>query len=107
MKKTLFLLLFSLISLTGLQAQTNQSLIGQARGAAHDCIQPYASNYEINGYVQSTGTCPSGGQTYRVDFYAAPRCPPNHFCPLFLIFIGSVDFDCEGNMTVTCENSSL
>jgi hypothetical protein len=100
--KTLITLLFASFVFSGLHAQSNQSLVAQARGLAHDCIQPYESDYEVNGFVTFTGTCPDGGQSYRVDFYAAPRCPGNMLCPQFLIAIGSVEYDCEGNATVSC-----
>jgi hypothetical protein len=88
---------------TTLNAQNDQALIGKARGAAHECLAQFEGNYEINAFVDVTGICFVSGNTYRVTFSAGPKCPPNHICPLFIILVATVEFDCDGNVTyVSC-----
>ena len=96
--KTIFALLIAVCAFTNLNAQSNDnSLIGRARAAAHDCLQPYAG-YEITASVQSTNEC---GNT--VTFAAGPRCTGNGPCPFFEILVATVEFDCDGNViSVTC-----
>ncbi len=100
----LFVVLFSALTFTKVNAQSNdQALIGKARAAAHDCLQPYESNFEITAGVQVGASCENGGNEKTVIFAAGPRCTGNGPCPLFLIFVASVSFDCNGDVVaVNC-----
>lgn len=104
--QTLTLALFLAVTSFTVKAQSasDNSLIGKARAAAHDCLQQYAG-MDINASVQTTGICFAGGTTSRVTFSAGPRCSGNGPCPYFMVLAATVDFDCEGNViSVNCNN---
>jgi hypothetical protein len=97
-------LLFA-FSVVTVNAQSNDnSLIGKARGAAHECLTPYLNSHDVDAFADVTGICIAGGFLHRVTFTAGPKCPPNQVCPLFpTVIIATVDFDCEGNIiAVNC-----
>lgn len=99
---TLALLLALTVSLN-VNAQSDNSLIGRARGAAHECLQPYHGNYEINASVETISICFVSGEINRVTFTASPKCSGNGPCPFFEILVATVEFDCDGNVaSVNC-----
>jgi hypothetical protein len=91
-----------LLFLTTVKAQSTNpnALEGRARGAAHECLQPYHSGiYEITASTDVTGICFVQGFTYRVSFYAGPKCNGTGPCPTFPTrLIATVDFGCEGEI---------
>jgi hypothetical protein len=104
-QKLLFTLALIVLSAAGLRAQSNNSYIGQARGAVQSCLQPYlGSFYEITASVVETSTCGNGGSTHQVIFAAGPHCTGPGPCPLFpTVIVAVVNFDCEGNIvSATC-----
>jgi hypothetical protein len=87
------------------QATNDNALEGKARGAAHECLDAYHSGiYEISSSTEVTGICFVEGFTYRVSFYAGPKCNGTGPCPAFpTVLVATVDFGCEGEVfAVTC-----
>ncbi|MFL5753015.1 MAG: hypothetical protein ACJ76F_06380 [Bacteroidia bacterium] len=87
------------------QSGNDNSLIGKARGAAHECLQPYhGSFYQIDASVETIAICFVSGELSRVTFTAGPNCSGPGPCPAFPTrIIATVEFDCEGNVaSVTC-----
>lgn len=114
MKKMFRIFAFVICAATVQQAAAqsdagDNGLIGKARAAAHECIQPYQGNWEINATVETTGICLVSGNLHRVTIYAGPKCPPNQPCIMMVSqIIATVDFDCDGNVVhVECANSEL
>jgi|GEM_PF-6879942 len=95
-----------LLFLTTAKAQSNDnSLEGRARGAAHECLQPYHNGtYEITSSTDPVSICFVQGFIYRVSFYAGPKCNGQGPCPAFPTrLVATVDFGCEGEiLAVTC-----
>jgi len=95
-------MLFTVISFSTVKAQStnDEALIGKARGAAHECLQPYlGSFYSIGSSVEVSGICFVEGFLYRVTFYAGPNCSGPNPCPSFVTrIIATVDLDCGGNV---------
>lgn len=86
-------------------AQSDNSFIGKAHGAAHDCLQPYLGpTYEIDAFVEETSICFVSGSLHTVTFTAGPKCNGNGPCPTFPTrIIATVDFNCEGEVvSVNC-----
>lgn len=84
---------------------SDQQLIGQARGAAAQCLQNYRDPiFEISEGIETTGICFVEGTLKRVTFYAGPNCIPNQPCAKFVTRpVVYVDFDCDNNIiAVTC-----
>ena|ERR1051326_6013200 len=99
------LVLLFVCAFTTSKAQSDQSFIGQATGAAHDCLQPYEGGlFQISSSVETTTACENGGSEHLVTFAAGPRCNGNGPCPLFPTrIVATVLFDCDGNIiAVTC-----
>ncbi len=111
MKKALFTLGTTLTLLfvgTSLNAQSNNDngLIGKARGAAADCLQPYHSQgIAIAAGVETTGICFVSGSLHKVTFYTTVICH-NDPCPKpASILVATVYFDCDNNVSsVECNN---
>lgn len=81
------------------QSTNDQALIGKAREAAKECLQPYNGSYEITASVEVTGICFVEGYTYKVTFAAGPKCSGTGPCPAFAtILVATVYFDCDGNV---------
>lgn len=96
-----------LLFLTNVKAQatSDNALEGKARGAAHECLQAYTGGvYEITSTTEVTGICFVQGFTYRVSFYAGPKCNGTGPCPAFPTrLVATVDFGCAGEVFgVTC-----
>jgi hypothetical protein len=103
--QTTAIVLFTVLCFTSAQAQSDNSLEGRARGAAHECLQPYqGGTYEITSNTDVTGICFVEGFTHRVSFYAGPKCNGKGPCPAFpTVLVATVDFGCEGEiLNVTC-----
>lgn len=103
---TLVAVLF--LSLGSLFAQSENGLIGKARGAAHDCLSNYnGKDWQVGVFVNSS-PCIVSGQITTVYFYAAPVMPPCDPevapCPVPLpIVVAEVSFDCDGQLSnVVC-----
>lgn len=89
----------------GNKAHEDNQLIGKAKHAVNDCLQPYrGSFYEIGSFVETTGICFVEGFLKRVSFSAGPNCHGTQPCPDFPTrIVAYVDFDCDGNIIgVTC-----
>lgn len=89
------------------QAQNNNNdnaLIGKAIGAYRaQCGSNFSG--QIGGSVETTGICFVQGFIKRVTLFPVIQC--HQFpCPLVLVIrLGSVDFDCDGNVLgVNCDN---
>ena len=103
--KATAVVLFMTFCFTNANAQSDNSLEGRARGAAHECLQPYHGGlYEITTSTDVTGICFVEGFTHRVSIYAGPKCNGNGPCPTFpTVLVATVDFGCEGEiMNVIC-----
>jgi hypothetical protein len=98
MKKTLLTLALALATALPTLAQTSACdaghLQGIAEGALNQCIAHVRQTYDVSFEV--TCDCPASGAT--INVFAAPRCNPTEVCPLFLILVGSVQVDCQGNV---------
>lgn len=76
-------------------------LAGRAIGAVKSSC-PFAEG-KLSAIVQFLGLCLDGTEVYRVVVYSGPNCPPGQICPLGpIVLIGTVDFGCDGEMTVEC-----
>lgn len=93
---------FTLLTIT-VNAQVNQNqAIGQAKGAAAQCLAPYHSNYHIHASFQTincvTAPCPFA---YSVAFFAEFKCHGNQICPALPIRqVAEVFFDSDGNIVL-------
>jgi hypothetical protein len=74
-------------------ACTEGASIGQAHAIVASCIAGYGSSYEVN-YAAS----PNQNGGYTVTIYAAPKCRPGQFCPLYVFLIGTVETDSNCNV---------
>ncbi len=95
--------LFGLLSTT-VTAQSNNNLIGKAKGELATCMAQYQGpDYTIDGYIAIvdcfTQPCPVA---YLVTLVACPTCNPNNPNDLCsrrpCISIGNVEFDDQGNV---------
>jgi hypothetical protein len=104
MKKTLLALAFlTLAAALPALAQDSTCNSGQLQGTAESalntCIAQARQSFDISFEV--TCGCPTGTNT--VSVFGAPRCHPGEFCPLFLVLVGNVEVDCQGNViSATC-----
>ena len=101
--RTIAVVLFTLLSfsMANSSPDSDNALIGRARGVLSDCLQQYYSNpiYEVGAAVETTGICFVQGFLHRVTFYAGPKCTGNGPCPAFATrLVGTVDFGCEGEV---------
>jgi hypothetical protein len=88
------------------QNGNDQQLIGKARGAAHECLQPYlSSGIAVDANVETTGICFVSGGLHKVTFYTTVRCNVEP-CPRPASeIIATVYFGCEDTvMSVECAN---
>lgn len=87
------------------QSNNDQNLIGKARGAAHECLQPYHNNgIAIEGNVMSLGTCSVKGNALRaVTFNTTVHCPQEPCAHPASLIIATVYFDCDDKViSVEC-----
>lgn len=105
MKKTIYafatLLMLTVMSVSvKAQSSSDEALIGKARGAAHDCLQPFLSNgTQIDASVETTSICFVSGELHKVVFYTTTNCHPTP-CPAILsVLVATVYFDCDNNVT--------
>lgn len=99
-----FSLLFTSASFA--QASNDGYYTGRATAALQDCLaQAHQSGQEVHSYVvRDNSSCLN---SVTVHFYGTPHCPPNMVCIQVIYPIGSITFDCYGNIVVTnCENGS-
>lgn len=81
------------------QSLNDNALIGRATGELSSCLaQAHQNGLEVNASVNVIGTCPDGSLLREVVFTGGPHCSPHEICPFFLVLIGSVQFDCDGNI---------
>lgn len=105
LNKTLTAIAFCMTAFAA-TAQSDNSYIGKARGAAHDCLNDF-EGYRITATVEETAICFVSGSLHRVTFIATPNCQPNVPCPQVAILVATVEFDCEDNAyLVTCGGGS-
>ncbi|MBI1836668.1 MAG: hypothetical protein HYR91_05330 [Flavobacteriia bacterium] len=101
MNKLFTLTVTLLLSATSLFAQDDNSLIGRAKGAAHNCLQDFNSNqWNITANVNDISICFVDGTIKEVTFIATPKLSGDIY-PLVRIMpivIASVQFDCNGNI---------
>jgi hypothetical protein len=93
-------------SLKAQNGGNDQQLIGKARGAAHECLQPYlSSGIAVDATVETTGICFVSGELHKVTFYTTVRCNTEP-CPRPASeIIAVVYFGCEDTvMSVECAN---
>jgi len=88
-------------------AQSNNNdnnLIGKARGAANECLNPYVSQgIAIAASVETTGICFVSGELHQVSFYTTVRCHQEPCPKPASILVATVYFDCDDNvMSVEC-----
>lgn len=89
------------------QASNDGYYTGKAKAALNDCLtEAHKANQEVNSYVvHDDGSCLN---SVTVHFYGTPHCPPNMICIQVIYPIGSVTFDCYGNIVViNCENGVI
>jgi hypothetical protein len=77
---------------------TEGGAIGQAHATIASCIAGYGSSYEVTYYAYANQY---GG--YTVSVFAAPKCRPGQFCPLYIFLIATVETD--ANCTVVSATS--
>jgi hypothetical protein len=104
----LFIALFAfMVNINSVNAQSSdQSLIGKARGAAHECLTPYLSNgTAVDASVETYSICFVSGELQKVSFYTTVRCHTEP-CPRpASVLIATVYFGCDGEVTfVECNN---
>jgi hypothetical protein len=102
--KALFLSgVFALLIATGAKAAEPTGdgyYVGQATAQLHDCL---AAAHSSGVDVQSSVSHDATSCTTTVTFTGTPHCPANQPCPFFAVLIGSVTFDCDGNViSSTC-----
>lgn len=79
------------------QYPNDNALVGRAIGAFRSqCPQNYTG--QISGGVETLGICFVDGFIKRVNLFPVVHCPNSGPCPYLVILLGSVDFDCEGNV---------
>lgn len=100
-----FVMIGSAVNAQQLNVHAYQNLIGKARGAAHECIQPYVSQgIAIDGSVSAVGECSvKGGGLHTVSFYTTTHCHQEP-CPRpASILVATVYFDCDDKViSVEC-----
>lgn len=108
MKKSLLsLIAFAFLAVGSTFAQSDNGLIGRARGAAHDCLHNYSvTDWNHFSGISTSETCPDGNLLKQVIFYVRPILPPcipsEEICPTpHPIVIAVVSFDCDGNIIST------
>jgi hypothetical protein len=69
-------------------------LQGIAESALNTCIAQARQSLDISFEV--TCGCPEGPNT--VTVFGSPRCHPGEVCPFFIVLVGSVEVDCQGNV---------
>lgn len=105
MKKRLFTLVAVLgLSAGSLFAQSDNGLIGRARGAAHDCLNDFnGKDWIIMESVGVIGSCFVDGFITQVTFSARPvvqPCGGEQPCypPPLPIVVATVTFGCDGEI---------
>lgn len=107
-KQIVFAGLFTLLFTGAAMAQPSNDgyYTGQATAALNDCIaQAHKAGQNVNSYVvYENESCLNNTTVY---FYGTPQCPPNMICIQVIYPIGSVTFDCNGNIVViNCESGA-
>lgn len=105
MKKTLLAAALLLaLALPSFAASNENAAIAQAKSdpGVQACIQnARQSGLEINAAATVLATCENGGSSWTVDFWAAPNCPPNKICPMYLVLAASAEVACDNTVTQT------
>lgn len=92
-----------LLSFVSFSQSNDNSLIGKAKGAAHECLQNAPSGWQISGSTETIGICFVEGFITRVTLYAEFRCHSENCPKVAARLLATVDFDCEGNViSSTC-----
>jgi hypothetical protein len=93
-----FVALFVFSSSTA-NAQSENSYVGKATAELSQCLaEAHSNGLEVSSSVNVIGTCPDGSELVEVTFIGRPHCQPHEPCPFFAVFLGSVQFDCDGNI---------
>ncbi|MCE3297181.1 MAG: hypothetical protein K0R65_2895 [Crocinitomicaceae bacterium] len=85
-------------------AQNDNGLIGKARGAAHECLQPFHGNdWIVNASVNTLSICFVSGFIQEVMFTAQPANQgpvggEEGHPPALPIVIAVVQFGCDGEI---------
>ena len=102
---TLFVLLF--VGMGAAVAQNDNGLIGKARGAAHECLQPFHGNdWIVTSSVNTLSICFVSGFIQEVVFTAQPANQgpvggEEGHPPALPIVIAVVQFGCDGEIIST------
>jgi hypothetical protein len=100
MKKIKFLFLGSILMLLFANASFAQSsnegyYTGKATATLNSCLaEARQSGLIVNSFVITDET----SCTTTVEFYGRINCPGNMLCPQVIYPVGSVTFDCNGNV---------
>lgn len=98
--RLLTLFAFTLLTVSATFAQNDNSLIGRARGAAHECLGDFnGPDWDVKASVNDLGICFVSGTIKEVVFiaYHAPS-PYARFMP---IVVARVQFGCNGEIVST------
>lgn len=98
--RLLALLTFTMLTAFGTFAQNDNSLIGRAKGAAHECLADFnGPDWDVKASVNELGICFVSGTIKEVVFiaYHAPS-PYARFMP---IVVARVQFGCDGEIVST------
>ncbi len=79
----------------------DQQLIEQAENLPSiiDCIaRPALAGLKIGASVDTLAKCPDGTDQKQVTIFAGPNCQPGQPCPLFIVMVARVTFDCSGQI---------
>jgi hypothetical protein len=92
--------LFTLLFTGSAVAQSNDGYYtGKATAALNSCIkEARQAGQVVNSSV--THEDESCLNNVTVHFWGTPNCPPNMVCIMIVYPIGSVTFDCHGNIVV-------
>lgn len=109
MKKSIYAAALAIMMVIGFsasaqaQSTNDNALIGRAVAAYRAQCNLQLSG-QVSGTVEDIGICFVEGFIKRVNLYPVVQCHREP-CPLILVIrLGSVDFDCEGNIiSVNCE----
>lgn len=89
-------------------AQSNNALIGKAKGALKaECgggdVGSIFNGGEINASVSVVSACFVDGFITEVTLWQTPNCPPNQACIQVVRLLGTVTFDCDNRvLSVDC-----
>lgn len=99
-KRLLTLLTFTVLTAFATFAQSDNSLIGKARGAAHECLQDYnGKDWNVTASVNDVAICFVSGTIKEVVFIAYHA--PSPYIRIAPIVIARVQFGCDGEIVST------